>query len=52
MADLVDGELSAGIHQAIWQGKDNGGRSIASGIYFAKLQQGKRNTVHKMVLLK
>ncbi|MDD4309707.1 MAG: T9SS type A sorting domain-containing protein [Candidatus Cloacimonetes bacterium] len=52
VADLIDGELSAGIHQAIWQGKDNGGRSIASGIYFAKLQQGKRNTVHKMVLLK
>ena len=51
VANLVDSELSAGMHQAIWQGKDNRGRSVASGIYFARLEHGKGKKVHKMVLM-
>jgi hypothetical protein len=52
VADIVDCTLSAGSHQAIWQGKDSQGRSVASGIFFTRLEHGKSNIVLKMVLIK
>ncbi len=52
VVDIVDGTLAAGSHQAIWHGKDSQGRSVASGIYFTRLEQGKSSKVHKMVLMK
>jgi len=52
VADLVDGTLTAGSHQAIWHGKDSQLRNVASGIYFTRLEQGKSSKVHKMVLMK
>lgn len=52
VVDIVDGTLAAGSHQAIWHGKDSQGRSVASGIYFTPLEQGKSSKVHKMVLMK
>lgn len=43
---LVDGELSAGAHDAVWDGRDVGGRVMASGGYIGKLEaEGKVETV-------
>jgi hypothetical protein len=33
---LLAGALSAGEHPAVWDGRDDGGRRVASGIYFAR----------------
>ena len=33
---LVDGELPAGPHEALWDGCDDAGRPLASGTYLAR----------------
>lgn len=35
---LIDGGLEAGRHDRVWDGRDNEGRTVASGLYFAVLQ--------------
>jgi hypothetical protein len=39
---LLDVELSAGSHHAVWNGRDAVGRPLASGRYFASLRAGER----------
>ncbi len=53
VARLLDGErFGAGMHRVEWNGRDNGGRSATSGIYFARLIVRKDHLVRKMVLLR
>jgi hypothetical protein len=49
---LVDKPLQAGHHQIEWNGKDAGGRTVASGMYFYRLTVGKQVSSKKMVLLR
>jgi polyvinyl alcohol dehydrogenase (cytochrome) len=49
---LVDGSMSAGVHQVTWDATDNNGNSLAGGVYFYKLTAGTFTQVHKMLLLK
>ncbi|MCK4547730.1 MAG: T9SS type A sorting domain-containing protein [Candidatus Eisenbacteria sp.] len=50
---LVDGHQSAGAGQVIWQGKDNNGAPVASGVYFYRLSvEGEKAETRKMVLLR
>jgi len=49
---LVEGPQTAGQKTVIWDGKDDGGRSVASGVYFSRLQAPGYNRTMKMVLLK
>ena len=37
---LVDGELDAGDHRAVWRGDDGAGALLPSGAYFTRLQAG------------
>ncbi len=32
---LVDSELAAGSHEAIWDGRDGNGRAVPAGAYFS-----------------
>ena len=49
---LVNDELAAGPHSVVWNGRDDDGRNLASGIYFAKLTAGNETAERKMALLK
>jgi Sortilin, neurotensin receptor 3, len=49
---LVDEELGTGPHQAVWDGKDSRGGSVASGTYFYRLESGGLVQQRKMLLLK
>lgn len=50
--ELVNGAMDAGIHDVVWDGKDNNGATVASGIYFYKLNASNFVDTKKMVLLK
>lgn len=49
---LLDEHLSYGYHTAMWDGTDNDGKKVASGVYFSELQSSGIRKVRKMVLLK
>jgi hypothetical protein len=50
--DLVNETLPAGRHEAVWTGRDNGGRSVASGTYFVRLVAGEFEASRTMTLVK
>jgi len=43
------GTQSAGMHKILWDGTNNSGEKIATGIYFYKLQAGSESQVRKMI---
>jgi len=49
---LVRKERQSGLKTVIWDGKDDRGRDLSSGIYFYQLQAGKLTQTRRMVLLK
>ncbi len=49
---LLDEEISAGPHSLVWHGKDNSGKSVASGIYFTKVKTENSIQTKKMLLMK
>jgi flagellar hook assembly protein FlgD len=49
---LVDQSMEAEVHTVRWNGKDEAGNSVASGIYFYQLTAGDLSLAKKMVLTK
>jgi flagellar hook assembly protein FlgD len=49
---LVDAQHKAGEYLANWDGRDDEGREVASGIYFCWLEAGAYSKTVKMVHLK
>ena len=49
---LLSGTLDAGRHTVTWNGTDNVGRSVQSGVYFVKLTAGKHEAVRKVIFVK
>ncbi len=50
--DVLDRVLPAGLHETEWDGRDQDGRAVASGVYFYRMQAGTRTETRRMVLLK
>ena len=49
---LVSENLSSGHKSVLWDGKDNSGKEVASGIYFYQMKIGDFSEGKKLVLLK
>lgn len=49
---LIQSNLSSGNQTIVWKGKNDAGKSVASGLYFYKLEIEKGTQVQKMMLMK
>jgi hypothetical protein len=49
---LVDAGRTPGAHSATWDGRDDSGHEMSSGIYWVRMQAGAYNSKCKIVLLK
>jgi hypothetical protein len=52
VTDLVDSYQEAGSYEVVWNGKDDAGRSVASGVYFYRIESSDFADTKKMLLLK
>jgi hypothetical protein len=58
IATLVNGPMTAGTHETLWDGRDAAGRVLASGVYFYRIEVkgpdggAAYSAMRKMVLLK
>jgi len=50
--ELSTGALSSGLHAATWDGRDESGRGVASGVYMARLDADGESQSSKLVLVK
>jgi hypothetical protein len=50
--EIVNGAQNIGEHSITWDGKDNSGMSLSSGVYFYQIYAGQYSQARKMVLLK
>lgn len=49
---LVNGERPAGENKVVWNGTDDLGKPVSSGIYLYKIKNGKYTSTKKMILMK
>jgi flagellar hook assembly protein FlgD len=49
---LIDGRLDAGRHTVLWDGTDDRGRRVATGIYFCRLESTDSTNTLKLALVK
>ena len=49
---LVSKEMSPGFHSALWNGKDDEGRLVASGMFIVRMSSSLFMDVKKMLMLK
>ena len=52
VASLMDGVRDPGQYTLRWDGRDDHGRSLASGVYFYRLQAGEQIETRKLLLLR
>ncbi len=52
MRTLVDEDKLSGRYNIIWDGRDDKGKEVSSGVYFYQLKAGDYKNTEKMVLLR
>lgn len=50
--EVLNGQQNAGWHEVAWDGRDDSGQLVTSGIYFLTLQAGNQKLVRKMMVTK
>ena len=49
---LVSTEMKAGMHEVSWDGRNDAGHSLPSGIYFYRMRTSSFNEVKKLIMIK
>jgi hypothetical protein len=49
---LVSGEMQTGLNTVAWDGKDNAGRRLNSGVYFYRLAAGNQIVTRRIVMIR
>ncbi len=49
---LVEADYPGGVHQVQWDGKDDRGQNVSSGVYYYKLDSEKYHAIRKMILMR
>ena len=49
---LISGSMEAGYHQIQWDGANDVGQKVASGIYLYRIQAGEFRLIKRMILMK
>ncbi|MEJ2537622.1 MAG: FlgD immunoglobulin-like domain containing protein, partial [Calditrichia bacterium] len=49
---IASGTMSSGVHHVLWNGTDDFGYPVASGVYFYRLETKNFTDVKKMILMK
>ncbi len=49
---LINQRQNAGVHQALWDGRNTAGEQAASGIYLYRLSVGRKTAMKKMLLIR
>jgi flagellar hook assembly protein FlgD len=52
VCSLVNESRSEGSNQIQWDGMDNNGGKVSSGVYFYRIKAGDFSNIRKMVILK
>jgi len=50
--EVVNGSFRAGRHSVVWNGDDESGKAVGSGVYFYRMTNGEYQNVRKMLLMK
>jgi len=49
---LVEGKIGSGLHRVVWDGRDDGGREVSSGVYVVRLDVGGKVFARKVVMVR
>jgi M6 family metalloprotease-like protein len=49
---LLQGDRPAGAHRTVWDGRDDGGRALPSGVYFLQVVAGSERALSKVTLVR
>jgi flagellar hook assembly protein FlgD len=52
IATLSNGYAEAGMHTFVWNGQDQAGHAVATGVYFVRMSAGSFTATKKMLLMK
>ena len=52
VAVLADRTMTAGVHDAVWNGKSDSGQTLGSGLYLYRFEAGAHHGNGKMMLLR
>jgi flagellar hook assembly protein FlgD len=52
VAELVNEQQNVGVHEVTWNGSDEKGRQVSSGVYLLTINAGSTVQSKKMILLK
>ncbi|MBN2565777.1 MAG: T9SS type A sorting domain-containing protein, partial [Candidatus Eisenbacteria bacterium] len=52
IATLVDSHQASGVYDALWNGRDQAGRPVASGVYFARVSIGDWSETRKIAYVR